>query len=175
MKFRTDNGFTLIELMVVIAIIGLLASVILINLNSAQNRAKKARARAEMIQIIRAADLARTLSNTTLMGVTGNNCSACGGNPEPAMLASLQAISTKSGVPNIVNLRNDPWGGKYYLDENEGEINSQDCRRDVMYASANPETDPDATTYWFEYQTSYCKANPDAAWTNPGWKGQYYQ
>ncbi len=46
------NGFTLVELLVVISIIGLLASVVLTSVNSARNKAKVARAAADLRQLI---------------------------------------------------------------------------------------------------------------------------
>lgn len=169
MRYRDKKGFTLIELMVVIAIIGMLASIILVSLNSARVKTNKAKSRQELIQIIRAADLARILKEQTLIGITGNGCSACGSDParEVAMVASLTNISTKSGIPNLQNLRNDPWGSKYYMDENEAEFNATDCRRDVIYAGGGPDS---STTYNLDYQTTYCKANPVGT---AGWQGSF--
>jgi general secretion pathway protein G len=155
MQRDTTRGFTLIELMVIVSILGVLAATILVPLNNARTRAQKAKARAELIQIIRAADLARVIGETTLIGVTGNGCSACG--TESDMLTSLANISTRSGVPGVSNIRRDPWGGTYLIDENEGEFNSSDCRRDSVYASAEPDI---STQYLLDYQSAYCKANP---------------
>ncbi|MCX6716171.1 MAG: type II secretion system protein [Candidatus Taylorbacteria bacterium] len=167
-----NKGFTLIELMVVISIIGMLSSVIIVSLNNARQRALKVKAQQEILQIVRAADLARLLNDTTLIGITENpaKCSVCGG--EAAMVTSLTNISTKSGIPGLQNIRKDPWGGVYQLDENEGEFDnsppgSHDCRRDWILPSLN--RPDDSTVYSLEYQTTYCKANPvgTAGWGSP--------
>jgi type II secretion system protein G len=54
---KKQKAFTLIELLVVIAIIGLLATIVLISLNSARSKARNARTKGDIHQIILALEL----------------------------------------------------------------------------------------------------------------------
>src|SRR3989338_4058187 len=54
---RKFSGFTLVELLVVISVIGLLASVILVSLNSARTKARDSRRKADLAQITKALEL----------------------------------------------------------------------------------------------------------------------
>ena len=53
---RLQDGFTLIELMVVILIIGLLATIVVQNLRSATDKAKRVKAQADIAQLKSALD-----------------------------------------------------------------------------------------------------------------------
>lgn len=66
-------GFTLIELLVVISIIGLLSSIVFASLNTARQKGRNAKVRAEVVQIIKALELARDASpNGKFPGIEGN-------------------------------------------------------------------------------------------------------
>ena len=161
---KTARAFTLIELLVVISIIALLASVVLVSLNNARYSAQLTKARSDIMQIVHSADLARLNLNEPLMLVTGSNCSYCSG--ESAIVAALKKIGDASGgLAGIENIRNDPWGGTYQLDENETEGGSTNCTRDQVWASNG-----DARSrYLLEYQTTYCLQHPvgTAGWQSP--------
>ena len=55
--FKNKKGFTLIELLVVIEIIGILATIVLVNLNSARNKAKDAAIKAALSEVRAAAEM----------------------------------------------------------------------------------------------------------------------
>lgn len=57
MKCKNKKGFTLMELLVVVAIIGILAAIVLVSLNSARNKGKNAAIKAQMAQLRSAGEM----------------------------------------------------------------------------------------------------------------------
>ena len=105
-KFKQNNGFTLLELMVVITIIGLLVAIIAPNILSSQDKAMKQKAIADISNLEQALDLYR-LDNyrypTTEQG-----------------LIALVEKPTVEPIPKNYNdagyirrLPQDPWGNDY--------------------------------------------------------------
>lgn len=92
------NGFTLVELMVVLVIIGLLATVVLINVFPAQDRAAETKARADIATLGQAMELYR-LDNMRY----------------PPSLEVLAQPRPGGGGGYIRSLPNDPWGRPYQL------------------------------------------------------------
>ena len=173
-RYKNNKGFTLIELLVVIAIVSLLSSVIFASVNSAREKAKKAKARQEILLIVQAAEHARGEYNGTLMQVTGSYCTACAADREdneqmaPRLITALQNIIARGGnvYQGIDKAVIDPWGQVYYLDENEGEYSSSDCRRDYIRARKGG----NSVFYRFSYFTKYCQENPAGI---AGWQGSF--
>jgi len=99
-RFPHNKGFTLIELLVVIAIIGLLSSIVLMGLQGAREKAKIAKAQAEMNAIYQAI-LLKELTEEEYPRI--NN------------IASASAFNTYL-APYITGMENDPWGTSYFYD-----------------------------------------------------------
>ena len=100
------NGFSLVELMVVIFIIGLLATVVLINVLPSQEKAMRVKAQGDIATLGQAMEMYR-LDNMTYPGV-GEGLAAL--RTPPANLALPQ--NYRSGG-YIKDLPSDPWGRPY--------------------------------------------------------------
>lgn len=72
------KAFTLIELLVVIAIIGLLASIVLVSVNSVRKKARDARRKTDLRQIVTAMELYYDKYGTYVIPGTGYTGCSCG-------------------------------------------------------------------------------------------------
>jgi general secretion pathway protein G len=103
---RTARGFTLIELMVVIVIIGLLATVVTLNVLPSQDRAMREKARTDVSLLEQAIDTYR-LENLSYPRTEDGL---------PALLkppASLSRPERYRAGGYIRRLPTDPWGNAY--------------------------------------------------------------
>lgn len=127
-KHLGKSGFTIVELLIVIVVIGILAAITIVAYNGIQERAKVQKANADLNALVKAIKIARINAGTTLMGVTGNGCTACGGTA--SYDTTIDKIAAASNL-NIAFLKSgDPWGNIYLIDENEGEVPTNPCRQD---------------------------------------------
>jgi prepilin-type N-terminal cleavage/methylation domain-containing protein len=134
MRHAHKNGFTLLELLVVISIIGTLASVVLASLNTSREKAQYAAARTEITQLMRLTEIAKGESGN-LPGITGSVCTECAcrnkGNiqnlpqSDTCRTTYLELVSklntAANGYISIPSPPTDPWGAPYLFNENEGE------------------------------------------------------
>jgi general secretion pathway protein G len=103
---RYEEGFTLIELMVVILIIGLLATIVVQNLRSATDRAKRVKAQADIAQIKSGLDRYYLDAGSYPTSDQGLN--------------SLMTAPTAGNIPHdwegpyLEKIPPDPWGNSYF-------------------------------------------------------------
>lgn len=97
-KPRARNGFTLVELMVVLVIIGLLATVVMINVLPSQDRAMATKARADIATLSQAMEMYRLDTMRY-----------------PPTLQALAQPRQGGGGAYVRSLPDDPWGRPYQL------------------------------------------------------------
>ena len=107
LRREREDGFTLVELMVVIVIIGLLATVVLINVLPSQDKAMVVKARADIATLDQAMEMYRLDNFSYPSG--GDGLSALVTQP-----AGAQAGRYRPGG-YIKTLPKDPWGRPYQL------------------------------------------------------------
>lgn len=146
------RGFTIVELLIVVVIIGILAAIVIFVYTGLQTRAVVAKVQADEKEIIKAIIVARENTGETLLNITGTSWTAdnCYSQPTGTDLAeldqsdacwtsyngALDAISDASGI-NIRAMK-DYWGRPYYIDENEGEDPLNPCQEDIIATYSYP-------------------------------------
>lgn len=147
-----QRGFTIVELLIVIVIVGILAAVVIVAYTGVQEQARLAKIQADEKTLVKAIVSARDSTGRTLYEITGNAWTAdnCYSQPTGTDLAALpigdacwvtylqtlEVISVASGH-NVRNLK-DPWGRPYYIDENEGEDTGNPCQEDLVASYTYP-------------------------------------
>ena len=130
MNNNKQTGFTIVELLIVIVVIGILAAITMVAYNNVQERARVSQANSELKDLNQAIQAARINAGTTLYGVTNSYCTRC--SDQARYELTLDRISAASGA-NLNNLKDgDPRGAKYAIDENEGERANPCANRDGL-------------------------------------------
>lgn len=179
-----NNGFTLVELLVVISIIGVLASVVLTGLNDARKEAQYSRARVEIRALSELVKFAKGTTGQTLPQMTNNFCTECycrapyyNGSvrdlPQTHVcFTSYYAVvntlnQNTDGLMTLTTPPLDPWGAPYLINENEME--GGNCWYDNIL-SAGPNGyyyDTDDVNY--NIRNTTC-ANPIEPSPNTNWR-----
>jgi general secretion pathway protein G len=106
---ESENGFTLVELMVVILILGLLTTIVIMNLLPAQDRAMEQKARTDVALLEQGVERYRLDMFTYPPTGTGLN----------ALVAAPPGLAHPERYPAggyIKRLPDDPWGNPYHYD-----------------------------------------------------------
>ena len=130
-----EDGFTLVELMVVIVIIGLLATIVVINVLPSGDKAKQVRAKADISTIEGALETYRLQLDrypTTAQGLQ-------------ALKTAPQGVDAARYQPGgyLRKLENDPWGNPYlYASPGQhGEADVWSYGRDGKEGGQGPDAD----------------------------------
>ncbi len=137
-KLNTIKGFTLIELMVVIAIVGLLSSISFASLNILRTKAEINKAKVEMNQINTAMQMYLNTTGSLPPGV--DNCSACSNPCNSSWKTVMNSLVNAKDIPSAIY--KDPWGNYYCYDNN---YKVPDCSLDSVFWSMGPNGNRDTS------------------------------
>jgi general secretion pathway protein G len=136
---QSESGFTLIELMVVILIIGLLATIVVQNLKGATDKAKRIKAQADISALKTALDryyLDNGSYPSTDQGL-------------PALISAPQNGKVPADYPPggyIERIPNDPWGNGYVYQSDGDNYLLKSYGADGVEGGAGKNADIDGST-----------------------------
>jgi prepilin-type N-terminal cleavage/methylation domain-containing protein len=144
---KQQNGFTIVELLIVIVIIGILAAITVVAYNGIQERGRVSRANSDLALLNRAIQTARISEDKTLYSITGSNCTRCFDQARYELTLDRIGAAAKTNLSGLK--AGDPWGNKYGIDENEGEGADPCANRDSLYLMTSGKTGINSQTIPF--------------------------
>jgi len=111
------NGFTIIELVVVIIIISILAGIITANVVQYINKSKIAKTRTEIQQIILALEIYRQKHGE--LPPIGDNCTSCSNPCGEGSEGSWSSVVDALAEDGIAIPDKDAWGNEFCYDDND--------------------------------------------------------
>lgn len=134
---QKQPGFTIVELLIVIVVIGILAAITVVAYNGIQNRSRNTKIESDLMMLQKAIIAARVHSGevaTRYITLSTSTASACVSTASDvdiskrttdsaACWASYDVALDRISAASNINVRSlvDPWGRPYFLDENEKE------------------------------------------------------
>ncbi|MBI2054021.1 MAG: type II secretion system protein GspG [Candidatus Staskawiczbacteria bacterium] len=115
-NIKKTKGFTIIEIVVVIAIIAVLAGIVMVNVSSFTKKAKVTAARADVRQLVIAMELYRAKNGQ--LPPLGDSCSACS-NPCDAGVWNAVVDAMINSEDGNRGMYIDPWGRPFCYDDND--------------------------------------------------------
>ncbi len=148
------RGFTIVELLIVIVVLGILAGIVTTGFTTAQAKARTSKVNADIRQIEKAVLAGRERTGRTFKDITNNGCTRCAC---PYLSGDMTVYSTlpkthscwtsyynsltalgAAADTSLSDLRaGDPWGSPYMIDENEGENVATPCNRDTVLSAGS--------------------------------------
>lgn len=131
---KNRTGFTIVELLIVIVVIAILASITVAAFTGVTQKAQIQRANTDLVTLAKAIHLARINQDKVLKDITGSSCTFCGS--QATYEQTLDRIGTAAGMNLSALKAGNPWGNKYSIDENELEnmtVNNG-CNKDTINA-----------------------------------------
>ena len=150
---RNRQGFTIIELMIVVAMIAVLAMIVLPNFSVASDEARESALAADLQAVTRQIELYRIEHGGHYPHIDEN------GNPDPdtdALVARLTSKTDETGA-----LKDDGDCGPYLLEWPSNPFCPEDIAKDIMI-DGDADSPRDDTTGWY-YSTTTGQVSPNSS------------
>jgi len=93
MRYKKQKGFTLVEMLVVIVVIGILATIVLVSVSGGRKKAQATKAKTDMVEMSKAFEMAAT-EGCTLIGITASGDLQCSSTGNSKVYVSIKSAPT---------------------------------------------------------------------------------